>query len=147
VKTYFDPPVAEELLQRLARFHPASPRQWGQMELPQMLAHCSASLRMILGELPVKPVPARFIGWLFKGVISSDKPFRHGVPTARELTVAESRELEAERAILGSAMAKLATGPEAIHSFRHPFFGRLSSAQWGQLVYKHLDHHFRQFGG
>jgi hypothetical protein len=28
----------------------------------------------------------------------------------------------------------------------HPFFGRLSGDEWGRLIYKHLDHHLRQFG-
>ena len=28
----------------------------------------------------------------------------------------------------------------------HSFFGRLSGDEWGRLMYKHLDHHLRQFG-
>ena len=28
----------------------------------------------------------------------------------------------------------------------HPFFGKLSTVEVGQLVYKHTDHHLRQFG-
>jgi hypothetical protein len=28
----------------------------------------------------------------------------------------------------------------------HPFFGQLSKNEWGILIYKHLDHHLRQFG-
>ena len=28
----------------------------------------------------------------------------------------------------------------------HPAFGNLSQTQWGQMQYKHLDHHLRQFG-
>ena len=28
----------------------------------------------------------------------------------------------------------------------HPFFGKLTSEEWGIGMYKHLDHHFRQFG-
>ena len=29
----------------------------------------------------------------------------------------------------------------------HPFFGYLTPEQWGKAVYKHLDHHLRQFSG
>ena len=28
----------------------------------------------------------------------------------------------------------------------HPIFGAFTHQQWGQLQYKHLDHHLRQFG-
>lgn len=28
----------------------------------------------------------------------------------------------------------------------HPIFGRMSVRDWGVLLYKHTDHHFRQFG-
>jgi hypothetical protein len=29
---------------------------------------------------------------------------------------------------------------------QHPFFGPLTSAEWDVLMWKHLDHHLRQFG-
>ena len=29
--------------------------------------------------------------------------------------------------------------------FVHPFFGRMTKEQMGCLVYKHIDHHLRQF--
>ena len=28
----------------------------------------------------------------------------------------------------------------------HPIFGHFTKAQWGQMQYKHLDHHLNQFG-
>ena len=28
----------------------------------------------------------------------------------------------------------------------HVAFGQLSGAQWGRLLYRHTDHHFKQFG-
>jgi hypothetical protein len=28
----------------------------------------------------------------------------------------------------------------------HPAFGKLSPRAWGVLIYKHLDHHLKQFG-
>ncbi|MDZ7606591.1 MAG: DUF1569 domain-containing protein [Cyclobacteriaceae bacterium] len=32
-----------------------------------------------------------------------------------------------------------------IEGIVHPFFGKMSREQIGQLSYKHLDHHLRQF--
>jgi hypothetical protein len=28
----------------------------------------------------------------------------------------------------------------------HSFLGRISGEDWGVMMYKHLDHHLRQFG-
>ena len=147
MKTFFDPSIQRELLERLDRFHTASPRQWGTMDVAQMLAHCTAGMGMPLGDLPVKTSLMVIVGCLMKGITTSETPFRHGVPTAPELTMTGQLELEAERARLKASMARLAAGPGAIRHFKHPFFGTLSAEQWGGLSYKHLDHHFRQFGG
>jgi hypothetical protein len=37
-------------------------------------------------------------------------------------------------------------GPSACTNHPHPFFGPLTPAEWAILMYKHLDHHLRQFG-
>jgi hypothetical protein len=39
-----------------------------------------------------------------------------------------------------------ASGPAGITKFPHPFFGSFTPDQWGKSMYKHLDHHLRQFG-
>ena len=147
MKTFFDPAVQQELMERLERLNTASPRQWGTMDVAQMLAHCTAGMGMPLGDLPVKASVMILVGCLMKRITTSRTPFRHGVPTAPELTMTGPKELEAERARLKACMARLAAGPGAIRNFKHPFFGTLTVDQWGSLSYKHLDHHFRQFGG
>ena len=37
-------------------------------------------------------------------------------------------------------------GPRVCTTHPHPFFGRLTPAEWAIQQYKHLDHHLRQFG-
>jgi len=146
MKTFFDPAVQQEFQARLARLEPGSPRQWGTMTSAQMLAHCTAALSMCLGDLPVRRTAAGLIGWMFKGITTEDQPFRRNVPTAAEFTIRDERPFEAERRAFQDAFRQLAAGPGAIGCHEHPFFGTLTSEQVGSLVYKHLDHHFRQFG-
>jgi hypothetical protein len=38
-----------------------------------------------------------------------------------------------------------ATTPEEIQA-SHPVFGRIKPNDWDVLVWRHLDHHLRQFG-
>jgi hypothetical protein len=37
-------------------------------------------------------------------------------------------------------------GPENMHNRKHSFFGALTAQEWSNSTWKHLDHHFRQFG-
>ncbi len=38
-----------------------------------------------------------------------------------------------------------AAGPAGLSREPHPFFGSLTTAEWEVLMWKHLDHHLRQF--
>jgi len=61
--------------------------------------------------------------------------------------VADPREFGAEKARLVAAIdAFVGRGRAQIARSVHPFFGRLSGGDWGWLMFKHLDHHLRQFG-
>jgi len=31
-------------------------------------------------------------------------------------------------------------------TYPHPLFGNMSREDWGRLIYRHFDHHLRQFG-
>ena len=145
MKTLFDPNVQVELLARFDAVKADSPARWGTMDAARMLAHCAEGLRMPV-DLKVKPGFPILFGWMFKRIATSETPFRHGVPTARELTIAEPRDFEASRRHFLESWDKVKGGPSTIRNFRHPFFGHLDAGQWGILMYKHLDHHFRQFG-
>jgi hypothetical protein len=146
MKTFFAPEVQSDFRARLERLTAASGRQWGTMDAAQMLAHCTAAMRMVLGELPVKGVLMGLIGWMFKKVIFEEKPFRKNVPTAPEFTCTERLDFAMEKERFLAAFGRLAQGPAAIRCHRHPFFGTLTGEEWGLLTCKHLDHHFRQFG-
>ncbi len=39
-----------------------------------------------------------------------------------------------------------AAGPAGCTTHPHTFFGPLTPQEWAALMYKHLDHHLRQFG-
>jgi hypothetical protein len=149
MKNIFDPADEREILKRLDHLRPESPRQWGTMTPAQMLAHCSISLEMAMGN--VRP-PRKWIGRLLGPVIrpmalKDDAPMRRNSPTMDELIVAEAPAFEPERERLRGLIDRfVAAGPAACTTHPHSFFGRLTPDQWSILTYKHLDHHLRQFG-
>ena len=63
------------------------------------------------------------------------------------LIVPDARDLESERERLCGLIDRFAAaGPGGCTSHPHLFFGRLTPEEWAILMYKHLDHHLRQFG-
>ncbi len=105
---------------------------------------------MALGEIrpPRGALMARLIGSVIKPkVVGNDEPFRRNSPTMRELVISGERDLDAERVRLCSLIDRFVSGgPSVCTTHPHPFFGPLTPAEWAILMYKHLDHHLRQFG-
>lgn len=139
---------ADALLARLRALSPSAPRQWGKMDVAQMLAHVDASLRTALGELRLPRLfVGRLLGRLAKRSAFGEKPFGRGLPTATDLKVTTSKEFEAERAQVVARVQRIAAGgPAVVSGGTHAFFGPLTPDEWGILMAKHVDHHLRQFG-
>ncbi len=148
MNSLFNPVDREALSHRLAALEPGALRQWGKMDPAQMLRHCALSLGEPLGDRSVKQV---FLGKLvtpfIRRAVFGDKPFRRNSPTDPAYVVSDPPDFEAERSRLATLLDQVVQrGPARTEGRIHPFFGRLSGAEWGTLIYKHLDHHLRQFG-
>ncbi len=148
MKSLFNPTDRESLSLRLATLEPDTTRQWGKMDPAQMLLHCAIGLEAVTGGRPMKQV---FLGKLvtpfIRGRVLGEKPFRRNVPTAPAFVVSDRRDFEEERTRLATLVDRfIQRGAESAGKQTHPFFGRLSGEEWGRLMYKHLDHHLRQFG-
>ena len=150
MKNLFDPMVANEVKTRLGKLGPQSERQWGKMSPPQMLAHCSVSMQWAVGEVVPEKValPMRLMGRLVKPMVFRNAdPLRKNSPTAKSLIVADERDLGKERDRLTGLIDKFAAGGAAeCTKSPHSFFGKMTPEEWAILMYKHLDHHLRQFG-
>ena len=149
MKVLYDPERAAEVQDRLQRLRADSPRQWGKMSASQMLAHCAIGLEAALGDIrPSRLFIGRVLGGLVKSrELGTDAPFRRNSPTAPFLVIVDEREFESERSRLRTLIDRFAVGGRVgCTTHPHTFFGRLTPDEWGVLMYKHLDHHFRQFG-
>jgi hypothetical protein len=152
MKNLFDRTLAEAIKQRIMGLHPGSERQWGSMTLAQTLAHCTSGIQMATGVINPKRAsfPANVIGMVIKPLVfGDDKPMRRNAPSAPELFPADSTQgdFKHERAKLIATIDNFVTqGGACCSQHPHPFFGTLNPQQWAILMYKHLDHHLRQFG-
>jgi hypothetical protein len=149
MKSLFDPACVRDIKARLARLKLDSPRQWGKMNAPQAVAHCAAGVEMALGDRrPPRLIIGGIVGHFIKPMVfRDDEPMRRNSPTVKDLVVQDERDLAFERDRLCGLMDRFAeSGRASCTSHPHAFFGPLTPDEWAILMYKHLDHHLRQFG-
>jgi len=147
MKNLFERETVEEIISRIDKLQPSSQRQWGKMNVAQMMAHCAAGMDMASGRLNL---PRAFIGRLLgpfvKPIYTNEKPFSKNNPTAKELVFLHECDFQREQQHLREKIRQFYEGGEAkCTRHPHPFFGSLTPQEWSRGMYKHLDHHLRQF--
>ncbi|SHH05172.1 DUF1569 domain-containing protein [Flagellimonas flava] len=148
MKSLFDSQTHSEILQRLGQLSESSKREWGKMEIGQMLHHCQFPLLLALGKHNMaKPNPImKLLFKSFKKSMYDDKPWKPNLPTAKGFKVTDEKEFASEKRTLEGLVNEFHSKKEQKVWEPHPAFGKFTYDQWGQMQYKHLDHHFRQFG-
>ncbi len=148
MKNLFQSDTAAEVRHRISSLAPISPRQWGKMNAAQAVAHCSLGMEWAVGDIvPPRMFIGRIIGGIIKPfVLRDNEPMRRNSPTAPTLIIQDERDLDFEKQRLGGLIDRFtAAGPRAFTTRPHCFFGKLTPNEWAILMYKHLDHHLRQF--
>ena len=136
-----------EIVTRVQSLSASSTGRWGSMDVACMLQHLRLSACMALGELPVPSVNKRvFQVFPLKHLILYVFPFPKGAPTAPLLKPVQGTSFEEERAAVLELMERIGTGPTEGPGPAHPLFGPLTRREWGVVIYKHSDHHLKQFG-
>ena len=51
MKNLFEHETVDEVIERIDGLEPEAQRQWGRMDVAQMLAHCAAALDMASGKI------------------------------------------------------------------------------------------------
>ncbi len=149
MRNIFEPDASGEIKERLSKLRADSERRWGKMNAAQAVAHLCKGMEQALGD--VRP-PRMMIGRLLGGFIKSkalgdDAPMIRNSPTVPGFVVRDERDFAAERERLNGLIDRMITlGAAGCTTHPHSFFGRLKAEEWGILMYKHLDHHLRQFG-
>ncbi len=149
MKNLYEVATAKEIKDRIARLGPANERQWGKMTAPQAMAHCAIAMEWAVGD---NHLPRMFLGRLFgpiakSNLLKDEKPVGRNMPTAKSLVVADERDLAKECQRLSALIDRFSTaGPQGCTKHPHTFFGPMTPDEWARLMYKHVDHHLRQFG-
>jgi hypothetical protein len=149
VKNLFEPARVADVKARIAMLRPDSPRQWGKMTIGQMLAHCSIGFETANGTTrPPRALMGRLLGPMVKRMaVRDDGVMQKNSPTAKVFLITGERDFTVERDRLVSHLDEFAAaGPASCTDHPHAFFGKMTPDEWAILMYKHVDHHLRQFG-
>lgn len=120
----------------------------GKMTVVQMIKHCANCEEYYYGNIDVK---RSFLGKLIgriaiKRILKDDTSgMGKNAPTATRFKVVDTNlDFETEKANWIRLIKKYETFKK--ENFTHWFFGEMTQEQLGQFIYKHCDHHLRQFG-
>jgi len=146
MKTIWDESAQREIRGRIAKLEADRRGAWGRMSAPQMVCHLAESLKMALGEVSCEPkkMPIRYPP--LKQLIIYVAPFPKNAPTAPELLQRSPAEWRSDVADLDALVGRVAARRGSRDWPDHPAFGRLTERAWGVLMYRHMDHHLKQFG-
>ena len=125
-----------------------SQRQWGKMNVAEMLEHCILQLKLALFEIEGRKNEGSFIlrtkFGRFVGLYAL--PWQKGAITPSQMNIKQQsisvKSFEEERQQLLNYLSQ-AINKKTFQE--HPIFGKLNKKDWGRLIWKHLDHHLRQF--
>lgn len=148
MKTIFDKGTRDEVIHRIDALTENSKPHWGKMTVQQMTRHCALCEEYYYGNVNVK---RSFLGRLFgkmaiKAILRDENSsFKKNAPTPLQFRVkTDVGNLEAEKEKWKKLIGNYSTFNK--EELTHWFFGKMTKNQLGQFIYKHCDHHLKQFG-
>lgn len=148
MKSIFDKNTRDEITSRISSLTNENKAQWGKMNVAQMVRHCATCEEYYYGNIEVK---RSWLGRLLgkaaiKGILKDESTsFKKNAPTSPQFKVSDSNlDFEKERTNWKQLIERYASF--ANENFNHWFFGAMTKTQLGQFIYKHCDHHLKQFG-
>src|ERR1700741_4342383 len=132
MKNLFEKDSYAEVIIRLDSLTPGSQRQWGKMNVAQMLTHCSIVLEGATGKrFPKRLFIGRIFGRLAKSQFSGPRPFAQSTPTDPGYVVTNEHDFFTEKERLRKLIIEFHEGGETkCTTHPHSFFGPLSTAEW-----------------
>lgn len=149
IPNIFKQETIDSLLSRIEKLTPQTQPLWGTMDVAKMLAHVNVTYDLNEGRIESKtPFIMKLILKAFvKPVVVGEKSYPKNSRTAPVFLITSEKDFENEKAkLIANIKAVQAKGEAHFEGRESSSFGKLTSKEWNNLFYKHLDHHFSQFG-
>lgn len=145
----FNKEVSDSLILRLEKLKFDSTPLWGKMNTSQILAHLNVTYDLANGKKSsnsnfiVKFIVKTFI----KNLVVNEVPYKRNSSTAPIFIITNERDFEVEKGLLIANIKDVQEkGSNYFEEKLSDSFGKLTSIEWNNMFYKHLEHHFTQLG-
>jgi hypothetical protein len=146
MNSIFDAASNATMITRINKLTPESQALWGKMSVDQMCKHTNEAIIVAFGENKIKVnFLMKFLGKMLKNKVFNSE-FKKNSPTAKEFIFTNKYDFETSRNELIKNFSRFAEGHPSIKLVNHPFWGKMTYEDWDKLMWKHIDHHLRQFG-
>lgn len=138
----------EAIVARLQTLSIQNQRKWGKLSIQELIPHLTDPLRVAMGEKSGNPQKSILYNTLLGKAMRDYLPWPKGAPTDPGFlpgtggTAATEFNQDLQTLLLTIHRFATFSSPMA----DNPVFGRMTSEAWGRLMWRHLDHHLRQFG-
>lgn len=140
----------EAIIARLEKLSETHRPGWGKMTIQQVVPHLTDPLRVAIGDRQAALMPGIFNKFPINQLVVWWMPWPKAAPTAPEFLPGKGgtapTEFLKDKQTLLLTIHRFANHASAHQFSPSPVFGNLSSKAWGRLMWRHLDHHLRQFG-
>ena len=140
--------ICASIIARIEQLNPSTPALWGKMDVAQMLAHCNITYELLYEDKHKRPNAfVRFLlRLLIKPTVTNEKSYKKNTHTAPAFLIADTKQFEVEKTRLIAYIQRTQQlGADHFEGLASNSFGNLTSKEWNNLFYKHLDHHLSQF--
>lgn len=141
--------TSQQLFDRIDALHADSPALWGKMTVAQMLAHLCVPYEQIKRENTQQPpwFMKLILKIFLKKTLTNERPYQKNSPTAPAFLKVDVHDFELEKRRLKNYISEIEKmGAEQLCQQPSLSLGPLNETEWNNLLYKHLDHHLKQFG-
>ena len=149
MKNIFESEITSEKINRINQLTPTTLNLWGKMNVSQMLAHCNVTYEMVYSNNYPKPsfIKESILKIVVKKAVVGDTPYQKNGRTAPQFIIPNERDFEKEKTLLIEYLIKTQKlGKTHFNGKKSHSFGTLTSIEWSNMFYKHIDHHLNQFG-
>lgn len=136
------------IIQRIASLSSDTEPEWGSMSAAQMLAHCAEILEVAHGKpLLNTPFFIKIIKGVIRKLVVDNNPYPKNSKTHPQYKQTEDKDFLTEKKRLLNVMDEFVNEPKEVSDKKeHPLFGPMTHEEKGWAMYKHIDHHLKQFG-
>jgi len=149
LKNLFDSKEREDLILRISKMKADMTPEWGKMNAHQTIVHLTDPLKAALGERPVQFEKSMFGVWPLNKLISQLLPWPKGAPTSQDfiqgMKGTKPVDFEKDLESLKETIICFSSQERSVKFNMNPLFGKLSNDEWARTMWRHIDHHLRQF--